>query len=72
MDRFVNQISICLLKREKKEREIVPLEFAMHYGEIQHGGLNGKSVSLLIHWFSLFFIEIWLKLQLVIEKYLDN
>ena len=45
MDRFVSQISICLLKREKKEREVVPLKFAMHYGEIQDGGLNGRSVS---------------------------
>ena len=28
-----------------KEREIVPLQFAIHYGEIQDGGLNGRSVS---------------------------
>ena len=28
-----------------KEREIVPLKFAIHYGEIQDGGLNGRSVS---------------------------
>ena len=45
MDRFVSQISICLSKREKKEREIAPLKFAMHYGEIQDGVLNGGSVS---------------------------
>ena len=45
MDRFVSQISICLLKREKKEREIVPLKFAMHYGDIQDGDVNGRSVS---------------------------
>ena len=45
MDRFVSQISVCLLKRGKKEREIVPLKFAMHYGEIQDGSLNGRSVS---------------------------
>ena len=50
MDRFVSQISVCLLNRGKKEREIVPLKFAMHYGEIQDGeiqdgSLNGRSVS---------------------------
>ena len=33
MDHFVSKISICLLNREKKEREIVPLKFAMHYGK---------------------------------------
>ena len=66
MDRLVSQISICLLKREKKEREIVPLKFAMHYGEIQ---VSELTYSLI---FIVFFIEIWLKLQLVIEKYLDN
>ena len=50
-----------------KEREIVPLKFAIHYGEIQDGGLNGRSVRSIE-----ILIEIWLKLQLVIEKYLDN
>ena len=42
MDHFISQISICLLKREKREREIVPLKFTIHYGEIQDGGLNGR------------------------------
>ena len=42
MDHFVSKISICLLKTEKKEREIVPLKFAMHYGKTQDGGLNGR------------------------------
>ena len=42
MDRFVSKISVCLLKREKKEREIVPLKFAMHYGETQDAGFNGR------------------------------
>ena len=45
MDRFVSQLSICLLKRAKKERQIVPLKFAKYYGEIQDGGSNGRSVS---------------------------
>ena len=42
MDRFVSQIFNL---PPNKEREIVPLKFATHYGEIQDGGLNGRSVS---------------------------